>query len=228
MALKCGKNVIIFAPSGYGKSTLAEHFAKDGVYISTETPIAPLGLLNNKLLNGKRTRLVVDEIHVCNQQEQFAWPLFLDRFNGQVIFTSTEPQLLEECIKTRCFQVILEEYSTQDLAQISEVPGNAGIVLARISRGIPRLAKQYGRIFSKYNSDIVKFVTDFLGMRPYKNEMLFPNEFQYIKFLETTGRASRNVLKNLNIQDLDFVEFCLLKLNLIKITSKGRELNGEA
>jgi len=219
LALKSGANIILVAPSGHGKSMLAREVASVE-YFDLESPYPPEQLLGLFDWDIPGKRIVCDEIHNCNKQDD--WALFLDRFNGEVIFTTTDPNKLIEAIKTRSFILELDAYSLKDLAKISDVRGRNGKVIAILSRGIPRRAKNLGALFEEFGGS----VTEFLSMMGVKREgriLLFPEEKAYLNCLENGAMGKVNLQRVLNLANFQEVELSLLRLGLIKVSHAGRE-----
>ena len=143
LILASEKNLMLVGPSGHGKSLLARGLA-GGIFLSLEHPDPPLELLEFFEWNNSSRKLVCDEIHICTRQDE--WALFLDTFAGLTIFTTTNPEKVNESIRTRCILVELDPYTQKELAEISGVVGRHGKIIAKLSRGIPRRAKNLGTI----------------------------------------------------------------------------------
>jgi hypothetical protein len=218
LVLASGKSLMLVAPSGHGKTMLAKELA--GVlYVSLEHPDPPEELLGSVMWE-KRT-VVCDEIHACTHQDD--WALFLDLFLGKLIFTTTNPEKVLEAIKTRCFLLELDPYTQKDLAEISGISGHYGKVIAKLSRGIPRRAKNLGDLYREFEGSMGDFV-GVLGVQEYSGTLLFPEEVAFLQALNTGPVSKINLQRILGIANIEEVELSLLRLGLIRITGRGREL----
>jgi len=221
LSLESGANLILVAPSGHGKTMLAGELA-GSVYINLDSPYPPFEILELFEWNSVSKRIVCDEIHSCNKQDE--WAIFLDRFLGNVIFTTTDPEKVIEAIKTRCFVLELAAYSIKELARISGVWGRNSKLIANLSRGIPRRASNLGILFKEFGGSMQDFL-DMLGVEVVNNTPLFPEEMAYLAALENGPVGRENLKRLLNLADVQEVELSLLRIGLVKITHAGRELN---
>ncbi len=220
LALNSNSNLLIVAPSGHGKTTLAKELA--GVkFLYLDVPYPPLKILELVEWNHSYARIVCDEIHSCNKQDD--WPIFLDNFSGLVLFTTTDPQKVIEAIKTRCFTLELAPYSQRELMKISEIKGRNGKFLASLSRGIPRRAKNLGNLFKQFNGSMEDFL-NMLEIKKVNGLLLFPEEISFVETLKNGPMGKENLRRVLNLADFEEVELSLLRLGIIKISRIGREL----
>ena len=223
LAIKAGKNVFITGSSGHGKSTLAREISTLTriPLLEPSPPVKALGFV----LNQPNVTIICDEIH--SSKSQTGWLLFLDAFNGTVIFTTTNPEKVLDAIKTRCQNIELAPYSEKELAEISGLTGSNAVVIGRICRGIPRKAHNLGDIFSFFSGTMKEFVLDVLEMSRYKGRLLYPEEFLYLTTLELSQPMSEQSIQTaLNFGNFTELDLGLRRLGLVKITPRGRVLNG--
>ena len=221
LVLDAEKNLLIVGPSGHGKTLLARKIAGN-IYISLDDAEPPMGILPLFEWNIPSKRIVCDEIHTCNNQDR--WAIFLDQFQGNVIFTTTNPEKVNESIKTRSFVMELDTYTKKELGEIARLSGNAGKIVAELSRGIPRRAENLGDLYREFNGTIKEFIA-MLGVTVSNNRLLFPEEVAFLKALENGPLSKTSLERILNLANIEEVELSLLRLGLISITRKGRELN---
>ena len=223
LAIKAGKNIFITGNSGHGKSTLAREICTLTTIplLEPEPPAKALGFVLNK----PNVTIICDEIHASKSQH--GWALFLDAFCGTVIFTTTNPEKVIDAIKTRCQNIELAPYSKKELGEISGLTGSDAVVIGRICRGIPRKAHNLGDIFSFFSGTMKEFVLDILEMSSYNQNLLYPEELLYLTTLEVSQPMSEKSLQTtLNFGNFEEIDLGLRRLGLVKITPRGRILNG--
>lgn len=228
--IKSGYPLLIVGRSGSGKSTLAKILAGKNLTVELSHPEVPRHILTGPLgmiYNHPNRFVIADEIHVSD--ELLAWPLFLDKFSGTTLFTTTHPHLLPEALITRCVRVELESYTTEDLMQIIadhvDLSRRERYILARVSRGIPREGIKNARLYSATELPIEKFLTEVLRMKKFGDDIFYPEEYKYLTYLKSVGRASKSTIQAATrIVDIDRVEENLLATRSIKVSSRGREL----
>jgi tRNA A37 threonylcarbamoyladenosine biosynthesis protein TsaE len=218
LVLASGKNLMLVAPSGHGKSLLARDLA-GGIFLSLEYPDPPMDIL--ELFEWKNRRVVCDEIHLCTKQDE--WALFCDSFEGAVIFTTTVPEKVLESIRTRTILIELDPYTQKELVEISGVLGRPGKIIAKLSRGIPRRAKNLGIIYNQFDGTIQDFL-ELMEVQERHGVLLFPEELQFLEILKDGPVAKANIQRILNLANIEEVELSLLRLGLIRVTGRGREL----
>jgi len=222
LAIQAGKNVFITGNSGHGKSTLAREICSL-TNIPLLVPEPPTQALKFTL-NKPSVTVICDEIHSSKSQD--GWALFLDAFEGTVVFTTTNPEKVINAIKTRCQNIELAPYSEKELAEISALGGSDAVVISKICRGIPRKAKNLGDIFKVFDGNMQEFVLAVLEMSPYRNNLLYPEERLYLNTLRNSQPMSEKSLKTaLNFGNFEELDLGLQRLGFIEISSRGRMLN---
>lgn len=219
LALQNSSNILLCGPSGFGKSHIAKYLALKTGMVQYFCYAAPPDLRKNWLLDHYRVVLIVDEIH--GSKAQLDWVLFLDRYSGRVVFTTTNPELLLEPLRNRCMRLDLSPYTEEELLKIGG-PGCTNF-LVLISRGVPRTVKQFTRVFHKKSEPEI---INLLGLDFDGKDYLFPTEVEYLRVLNSLGgTASKTTLGSILKMDLTEVEAGLLFLGKINITSRGRSIN---
>jgi len=72
-----------------------------------------------------------------------------------------------------------------------------------------------------------EFVLDVLEMSRYKGRLLYPEEFLYLTTLELSQPMSEQSIQTaLNFGNFTELDLGLRRLGLVKITPRGRVLNG--
>lgn len=217
-------NIIIEGKSGYGKTTIARYIS----YLS-QTPYQII-LGNQPLIN--TGILIVDEAHLIKNAETL-YPI-MDAHYMTVIILTTEIGSLPEPLVNRCISVKLVEYTEQELilmcTEYSKNLLNINIIKEIVNRcrGVPRnIVNITERVLmhNRYNKDInIKVLLDSFGI--YENGFT-DLDLKYLEYLKIYGHASILTLsKALGVPKStieNYIEPFLLRKNLVKITSKGRE-----
>jgi Holliday junction resolvasome RuvABC ATP-dependent DNA helicase subunit len=234
--IKSGKNynVLLVAPSGYGKTTLAYRILSLFSTKDFEVSEPP----NFSFNRGVRIHFL-DEVHELTNPEYLY--KMMDSKRYVVILATNETGLLKEPLVNRCIPLIFEPYDGYDMKKIiySLLPSLRDEFvneLVRISKFNPRIAtilcQRLEYIFNVNGSpqDIVGFkrvLTDILNI---SEEGFNPLERKYIEFLRTSGgRASLDLIVNATRIDkntvLRDVEPALVMAGIISIGYGGRRLN---
>ncbi len=219
IALRQNVNVLLCGPPGYGKSYIAKYLAEKTGICRQATFVRPPDLRKNWLLDHYKVKLVVDEIHASKFQEE--WIIFLDRYAGKCIFTSTNPEKISPALRSRCYRADIIGYNKEELRQIGGPRCSDFIVT--ISRGCPRNVVQFTKIFGGSTEENI---ISQLGLsKDAAGDFLFPLETAYLGVLKNIGGvASKTTLQNILKVDISEVEAGLLYLGKIKISSRGREI----
>lgn len=219
LALESGKNVLLVGPSGHGKSMMAREICY-GAMIILLKPTPPMEILEYFEWNMPSKFVICDEIHSCTKQGQ--WPLFLDNFMGSVIFTTTDPQRVIQAIITRSLLLELDPYSIEEILEITETPGYAGEMLAKLSRRVPRVARNFGQLYRNFSGCMEEFLV-LLGVSSYNGRFLFSTEIAYLELLQEGVKSKKSLQASLNIANFEAVELGLVRLGLVEITERGRK-----
>ncbi len=228
------QNILILGSSGYGKTTLAKYLA-DYTCKSYQISIEGRGLDTNKEL------LIIDEAHKMKNPE-ILFPL-MDKHSNSVVLLTTDLGVLPEPLVNRCYRLILQEYSQDDLLEIARYYSSKSrtkftIPMLRViverSRNIPREIKNMvDRIILHQRSgefywdiEYLKVMLDTLGV--YEGGFTY-FDIEYLAYLKSIGgNASLTTIchgiKQSKETITNYIEPFLIKKGYIIITSKGRKL----
>lgn len=228
------KNILIIGKSGYGKTSLARYISD----LTNKSYILQYGFKYN--LNNNYPINIIDEVHTVKEYEEFyrIMDLNLDGTgNKTLIFTTTHIGNLPEPFINRCFIIDLGEYTKDELFKIAKYYGYSysDKILNEIvnrSRNTPRIIVElilkldmYKR-YNTINEDNIDSTLDLFGV--YKNGLTDIDK-KYLNILQQFKSMSlNNMVKALSVPKTtveNYIEPYLIKMGLIKITTKGRVLN---
>jgi len=164
---------------------------------------------------------IVDEVHKAENFEQF-----YDFMTTHLVIAGTNlPEDLPEAFRSRCINLVMENYSKEDLGRIVEVEyefeTNVIEDLVRRARGTPRDILQMASLM-KINPE-----TD-LESLGYHLDGFRREDHLYIDYLEKVGASSLSrISAGTNLDSTliqEFVEPFLLEQGMITITNR-RKLN---
>jgi Holliday junction resolvasome RuvABC ATP-dependent DNA helicase subunit len=235
-------SLMIKGLSGYGKTFLSQIIFS---YIFYKTETSFYYYLCEKDLDEIETdirNLFLDEVHVIKEPE-FLYPT-LDSGKHNIVLATNEYYNLKEPLINRCIGLQIEEYTEENLAEISsrffwkknmEIPDEFAFRIAKVSR-FPRetlsISKRLYIIFRSRGmpnslENLNNIIKNTLGIDEKGNISLVDNYIQTLKSLG--GQASITTLQNvLHLPKqviLAEIEPALLKRGIINISSKGRILN---
>lgn len=236
LASNSNASILLRGNYGSGKTTLAKIYASyRGNYTYQQIPII-LELPENVPTH------IIDEIHLCRKLEKL-----YDKIGQQTfIFCTTEAQKLSLPFVSRCIELVLDEYSLNEIVLILRnrlydypqfiIPNTSLKIIASKARSIPRTAIQLlFRIFSlaklenrtNLSEDYVQEKLRFLKI--YKGGLTV-DDVKYLSFLAELypSSASINTISSAIMRNPDgvkeLIEPFLLSSGLITISSRGRSL----
>lgn len=224
-------NIIIQGKSGYGKTTLAK-------YIADTADVNYTKLLGNDEVYSRSVILIIDEVHLAKTPETYYH--IMDTHSQTIILITTEVGDLPIPLVNRCIPITLVEYTEEELLQICKLHGkkyseDVLIEVVKRCRAVPRVIvtiierlDAYKRMNKVLTNENIRVILDTFGI--YENGFT-DLDFGYINFLKNNGgKASLNTLaKVLELPKStleNYIEPFLLRQKLIKISSRGRELDG--
>jgi Holliday junction resolvasome RuvABC ATP-dependent DNA helicase subunit len=246
-AVKKGSNLTlaILGPSGYGKTTLANYFLWEVTQQNWSKCIITGPPAFN--FNTGVRYIFLDEAHEITNPE----PLYalMDSKKHTFVFATNESGALKPPLLNRCFQVLLEQYTLDELAKIvhdslsdsvrDNINDECIFKLAQICGGNPRIAKTI--------AERVSLVVDTVGIPNSVEELvvlldsvlnisedgLNPYDKIYLECLKkNNGKASLNLLCSLTgfsqATILRDIEPKLIAMNRILINPQGRTLNNDS
>jgi Holliday junction resolvasome RuvABC ATP-dependent DNA helicase subunit len=234
--IKNGKNynILLVAPSGHGKTTLAYRILSLFSTKDFEVSEPP----DFSFDRGIRIHFL-DEVHeLVNPESLYK---IMDSKRYVVILATNETGLLKEPLVNRCIPLIFEPYDFFDMKKIiySQLPtlrDEFATELVRISKFNPRVATilcqrlEYIFDINGTPQDIDGFKSVLTNILNISEEGFNPLERKYVEFLRTSGgRASLDLIVNATRIDrntvLRDVEPALVLAGVISIGYGGRRLN---
>ncbi len=234
-------NILLRAPSGCGKTTLAFIMIKlinDGLkdfgyYIPDSDGNIP------EIFNYYRLQFI-DEVH-CLKQPEILYPL-LDSKDYTFILASNESGELREPLKNRCIQFIFEPYNSNDMfniinniLSIYNLSEELIMEVATRCKNTPRIAKivceRLTYVFKNYlvPRNIEELNSILENILNIKKKGLNKQDMIYLEYLNNMEISSlQNIIYGTGIDRatiLTEIEPYLLHLGLISISSRGRKLN---
>jgi Holliday junction resolvasome RuvABC ATP-dependent DNA helicase subunit len=234
--IQSGKNVniLLSAPSGHGKTTLAYHILNQLGFNQSQISGPPDFLFDR----GIRFHFI-DEIHELERPEVL-YPI-LDGGQYTMIIATNELGDLKEPLVNRCIPMMFAPYTELELAQIAgtvlyrwQLSDDKLYGIVRKGKGNPRVVKnicqRLDNVFPysmpRTEAELDDICEEILGISP---DGLTEIDRKYISFLRTVGgSASLDLISNslhLSVATLKReVEPHLVYLGLLQITSRGRNL----
>lgn len=228
-------NISITAPSGWGKSHIANTMAN---YVGLDYCRKYFGELIFDFFMPEIRMHTLDEAHLIKSPEDL-YPL-MDSGKYIFIILTNEYEQLKEPFLNRTIQFQLEEYTDLDLAQLVsqqfkrkgvDFPYIFCISIANCSRGNPRVAKLIAKrlIYVYREKGFPENVDDLnksLEIINVSKGGFTELDRRYLNFLKSAERASINTIcSSINIPKYTIekdIEPFLIKKGLIQITPRGR------
>lgn len=229
-------NILLSAPSGWGKTTLALKIINETVGLDNAQLSGPpeFRVHFEKVINFE------DEIHTLLTPENM-YP-YLDEGFCTFILATNELGAVKEPLINRCIPLVFEPYVIEDMIQMCkdylctyELSLEVIESIANKTKLNPRVAKilcqRLGHIFNvgirpKTKLELDTLVQEILDISP---SGLSPMDKRYLEFLDVVGgQASLSLISSSLRLDkatiLREIEPSLIHLGYLKISSRGREL----
>jgi Holliday junction resolvasome RuvABC ATP-dependent DNA helicase subunit len=230
-------NLLFRAPSGCGKTTVGliciQYLGLDDFAYYIPDSSGMIKFREDKWIH------FIDEIHALKHPE-ILYP-YMDSNKYIFLLTSNVSGKLSEPLKDRCIQLVFQPYSVHEMSLIIKsmlkdftLSEEMYIEIAKRCRNTPRVAKiiceRLTHTFKSYLlprniTELNHILKDILNIREDGI-----NEMDQI-YLDYLGKVRNSSLKNIIYGTgldketiITEIEPQLLRLNLIKITSRGREI----
>lgn len=227
-AIKLGGkiNLLVYAPSGYGKTTIVNYIASSIVGVNN------IEYVIGKLPQGGKKVAIIDEAHVIKGFE----PIYrmMDEGDTSVILMSN---ILEfpEAIHTRVIPVVFKHYNEYDIAKIflSRVKGPSKKFIASIAERFslnPRITKNTAEsLLYLYRKRKLTELEVLSGLKTLGFGIFSPFTQRYVDYLVSVGRPISLTTISGGIQLSEHmikseIEPFLLSRGYLEITSRGRNL----
>lgn len=234
-------NILLRAPSGYGKTYMAHVSCAYIDYITGEDNYYYYLCEDGMNLNLSRRIFILDETHLIKSPE-FLYPL-MDSGEYSFFICTNEFQDLKDPLQNRCFQLVFDSYTFAELKIIGRIvflekeinidPGLLNLIIESV-RDTPREVKLI--------CEKCAFLFSQRGMPTSEEELnitlskvfgiheggLNETDIKYLEFLRKQGSAGLKtislVLKLPEKTVREDVEPFLMRRGMIKITGRGRTL----
>lgn len=222
-------NILVFAPSGYGKTSIVKSILDGKFKYSFYLGKLPT-IINDRII-------VIDECHLVASNDNFEkiYP-YMDDGKHSFILMSNILDGIPEAVKTRCIIVKFDPYTKEDIGKIyrqflphisvemSEKLAVKSLLNPRITIHTARRLKTVARE-NKVTDENIESLLDKIGFKDFE-----PLTQIYVDFLKERKRASFESITRATGLSKDIVlsiEQYLLKLGLVEISSRGREWRGD-
>lgn len=202
--------------------------------------------------------IFVDEIHLAPERTQESLltlleaddrSLLLDGERRRIvsvkhttfIFATTKPADLDRAFRSRCIEVQLRRYSTEEIQEMTRrrftmLPPNAIETIAACSRNLPRVAFAMAQevveeVLLSDDGDIRSCVRRVMYGRGIRyNNGLTIDDYRYLEMLKRESRAMGERAVQAQLYDIDAqrisddIEPFLFGLGYVAVTAKGRQI----
>lgn len=230
-----GVNILIRGPSGWGKTRLATMICNVLAGRNFQFSIADKSIFDESF----RVHLI-DEAHLLKEPEVL-YPI-MDSGRYVMIFTTNSVTVLPEALVRRCYNFNLAPYTKEELiimagnALWDRLSGDCVSLIVDSANGSPAILMSiiqrinlYQRNKRKINSvgELIEVLKNYVGIVNGLDEAAR----RYLECLKNLGGVAGldtlSTLLHINKDALRYdIEPILLEKRLIKVTSKGRILNG--